>query len=83
MVDLSPLITALTTSITPIHIVSVLASFIGIGMTFVLMWFGIRKLVDIFSSAVMVGGFANLREIRSDMKYQQERSKQLKRDWGK
>lgn len=50
-----PLMTALTASITPGQIIAVLASIIGVGMTFVLMWFGARKLVSIFRKAVTRG----------------------------
>lgn len=52
---LAPLTTALTTSITPGDIVAVLAGIIGVGMTFVLMWFGVRKLISIFKKAVTKG----------------------------
>lgn len=52
---LEPLTTALTSSITPAQIVAVLAGIIGVGMTFVLMWFGVRKLVSIFKKAVTKG----------------------------
>ena len=52
---LAPLQTALTSSITPAQIVAVLAGIIGVGMTFVLMWFGVRKLVSIFRKAVTKG----------------------------
>lgn len=52
---LEPLMTSLTSSITPTQIVAVLASIIGVGMTFVLMWFGVRKLVSIFKKAVTKG----------------------------
>ena len=52
---IEPLKTALTSSITPVQIVTVLAGIIGVGMTFVLMWFGVRKLVKIFSTAVKKG----------------------------
>lgn len=52
---LAPLQTALTSSITPAQIVAVLAGIIGVGMTFVLMWFGIRKLISIFRKAVTKG----------------------------
>lgn len=52
---LEPLMTSLTSSITPAQIVAVLASIIGVGMTFVLMWFGVRKLVSIFKKAVTKG----------------------------
>ncbi len=47
--------TALTSSITPAQIVAVLAGMIGVGMTFVLMWFGVRKLISIFRKAVTKG----------------------------
>ena len=52
---LQPLSKALVGSITPGQIVAVLASIIGVGMTFVLMWFGVRKLVSIFKKAVTKG----------------------------
>ena len=52
---LEPLQTALVASITPAQIVTVLAAIIGVGMTFVLMWFGVRKLVSIFRKAVTKG----------------------------
>lgn len=52
---IEPLQTALVSSITPAQIVIVLASIIGVGMTFVLMWFGVRKLVSIFKKAVTRG----------------------------
>ena len=49
---IAPLSEALTASITPAQIVTVLAGIIGVGMTFVLMWFGVRKLISIFRKAV-------------------------------
>ena len=52
---LEPLTTALTGSITPGDIVGVLAGIIAVGMTFVLMWFGVRKLIAIFRKAVTKG----------------------------
>lgn len=52
---LEPLKTALTSSITPTQIVGVLAGMIGVGMAFVLMWFGVRKLISIFKKAVTKG----------------------------
>lgn len=52
---LQPLITAMTSSITPGQIVAVLAAIVGVGMTFVLMWFGARKLKSIFTAAVTRG----------------------------
>ena len=50
-----PLKTALVASITPAQIVSILAGIIGVGMMFVLMWFGVRKLISIFKKAVTKG----------------------------
>ena len=52
---ISPLSTALTSSITPAQIVAVLAGIIGVGMTFVLMWFGVRKLINKKKKAVTKG----------------------------
>ena len=52
---MQPLSAALTSSITPAQIVALLASIIGVGMTFVLMWFGVRKLISIFRKAVTKG----------------------------
>lgn len=52
---IQPLSDALVASITPAQIVAVLAGIIGVGMTFVLMWFGVRKLISIFKKAVTKG----------------------------
>lgn len=52
---LEPVSSALTTAITPGQVVAILASIIGVGMTFVLMWFGVRKLISIFRKAVTKG----------------------------
>lgn len=52
---IEPLQTALVASITPGQIVAVLAAMVGVGMTFVLMWFGVRKLISIFRKAVTKG----------------------------
>lgn len=52
---IKPLMDSLVASITPGQIITVLASIIGVGMTFVLMWFGARKLVAIFKKAVTKG----------------------------
>lgn len=52
---LEPLKTALVASITPSQLVGILASMIGVGMAFVLMWFGVRKLISIFRNAVTSG----------------------------
>ena len=48
---IAPLKTALIGSITPAQLVTILASIVGVGMTFVLMWFGARKLKQIFTQA--------------------------------
>ena len=58
---LAPLQTALTSSITPGQIVAVLAGIIGVGMTFVLMWFGAKKLIYVFRNAVFWGTISDLR----------------------
>lgn len=52
---IAPLATAVTSSITPGDLIAVLASIVGIGMTFVLMWFGARKIKQIFTNAVTKG----------------------------
>ena len=54
-VDFSSFITALTASITPAQILTVLGSVIGVGMGFVLMWFGVRKAVQLFTNAMARG----------------------------
>lgn len=53
--DFDPVITALTTAVTPTQIITLLASVIAFGIPFVFMWFGIRKVIKIFRSAVMGG----------------------------
>ena len=53
--DFSPVITALTTAVTPTQIITLLTSIIAFGIPFVFMWFGIRKVIKIFRSAVMGG----------------------------
>ena len=52
---IEPLKTALVASITPSQLITILASIVGVGMTFVLMWFGARKLKQIFTKAVTKG----------------------------
>ncbi len=54
-VNLSSFITSLTGSITPTDILTVLASVVGIGMSFFLMWLGVRKAIGAFTSAVRSG----------------------------
>ncbi|MCI9286811.1 MAG: hypothetical protein HFJ57_02335 [Clostridia bacterium] len=53
--DFGPVITALTSAVTPAQIIALLASVIAFGIPFVFMWFGIRKVIKIFRSAVMGG----------------------------
>lgn len=54
-VTLKPVIDALTGSIAPADILGVIAQIVGVGMGFVLMWFGVRKLVRIFMGALKNG----------------------------
>ena len=49
---IKPLSDALVASITPAQLVSILASIVGVGMAFVLMLFGARKLKQIFTNVV-------------------------------
>lgn len=53
--DFSPIITSLTGAVTTGDIVGLLAKIIAFGIPFVFMWFGIRKVIKIFKSAVMGG----------------------------
>lgn len=57
-VDLTEFTSALTGSITPSQILTVIGSVVGIGMAFVLMWFGVRKAVQIFMSALRRGNIS-------------------------
>lgn len=52
---IEPLKNALVASITPSQLITILAAIVGVGMTFVLMWFGARKLKQIFTTAVTKG----------------------------
>ena len=54
-IDFTGLITALTGSITPAQLLAVLASVVGVGIGFVLMWFGARKAISAFTTAVQSG----------------------------
>ncbi|MCI8393307.1 MAG: hypothetical protein HFJ23_05965 [Clostridia bacterium] len=53
--DFSPVITALTSAVTPANIISLVGSIVAFGIPFVFMWFGMRKVIKIFRSAVMGG----------------------------
>lgn len=54
-IDFTSFITALTGSITVTQVLAVLASVVGVGMAFFLMWLGVRKAVRSFTSAVANG----------------------------
>ena len=54
-VDFTAFITALTESVTTAQVLSVLASVVGVGMGFFLMWLGVRKAIRAFTSAVAAG----------------------------
>lgn len=53
--DFTPIVSALTSAVTPAQIITLLAGIIAFGIPFVFMWFGIRKIIKIFRSAVMGG----------------------------
>lgn len=54
-IDFSGFLTALTESITVAQVLAVLASVVGVGMMFFLMWLGVRKATRAFTSAVSSG----------------------------
>lgn len=54
-IDFTAFITALTGTITPAEVLTVLASVVGVGMAFFLMWLGVRKAIRTFTSAVASG----------------------------
>ena len=54
-IDFTEFIAALTGSITTTQVLTVLASVVGVGMGFFLMWLGVRKAVNAFTSAVASG----------------------------
>ncbi len=54
-IDFSAFITALTKAITVEQVLGVLASVIGVGMIFFLMWLGVRRAVRSFTTAVSTG----------------------------
>lgn len=54
-IDFSSYISALTSSITPAQVLIVLAAVVGVGMTFFLMWLGVRKATRGFTTAVSTG----------------------------
>lgn len=54
-IDFKPFIDALTGSITPAQVLAVLAAVVGVGITFFLMWMGVRKAITSFAGAVKNG----------------------------
>lgn len=54
-IDFSGYTSALTGSITPQQVLVILASVIGVGMAFFLMWLGVRKATTAFTAAVAKG----------------------------
>lgn len=54
-IDFTSFISALTSSITPAQVLTVLGSVVGVGMVFFLMWLGVRKATTAFTSAVASG----------------------------
>ena len=54
-IDFSSYITALTATITPAQVLTVLGSVVGVGMVFFLMWLGVRKATRGFTTAVATG----------------------------
>lgn len=53
--DFKPIISALTSAVTPTQIITLVANIVAFGIPFVFMWFGMRKVIKIFRSAVMGG----------------------------
>ena len=54
-IDFSGYISALTASITVAQVLTVLAAVVGVGMTFFLMWLGVRKATRGFTTAISTG----------------------------
>lgn len=54
-IDFTGYIAALTGSISVAEVLSVLASVVGVGMAFFLMWLGVRKATRGFTTAVSTG----------------------------
>lgn len=53
--DFSAYISSLTSLITPAQLLTILGSVAGVGITFVLMWFGARKIKTGFVNALTKG----------------------------
>lgn len=54
-IDFTGYISALTSAITTAQVLTVLAAVVGVGMSFFLMWLGVRKATRAFTSAVASG----------------------------
>lgn len=54
-IDFTGYIEALTASISVSQVLTVLASVVGVGMAFFLMWLGVRKATKSFTTAVSTG----------------------------
>lgn len=54
-IDISALVTALSSAVTASDVVTLMATIITAGFGFVLVWFGARKLVRAFSAALKSG----------------------------
>lgn len=54
-IDFTGYITALTGTITVSQVLAVLAAVVGVGMSFFLMWLGVRKATRSFTTAVSTG----------------------------
>lgn len=54
-IDFTSFIDALTGTITPAEVLTVLAAVVGVGMVFFLMWLGVRKAITSFTAAVAQG----------------------------
>lgn len=53
--DFTPIVTSLNNVITPGQLITIIAGTIGVGATFVLMWFGVRKLKAAFTKGFSKG----------------------------
>lgn len=54
-IDVSAIITALTTAVTPADIVTLIATAVTAGIGFVLVWFGARAVINAFQTALTTG----------------------------
>lgn len=54
-IDFTSYITALTSTITPAQVLTVLGSVVGVGMVFFLMWLGVKKATRGFTTAIATG----------------------------